>query len=223
MQSSTAIVLFARRAEDEAVYKPLLSSNKKNVQLHDRLISTAKAAAKGQGTLIHFHEDLQKGDTFGERITNCVTSVFKEGFSRVVLIGGDCPDLSGSSIREAVCALDQHQYVLGADQHGGAYLIGFTRGQFEADTFQTLAWNTSGLFEELKSYALQFGGLTCLDEQLDLNSGEDVVFTRLISSRLQEILTFIFKKSTHFVSKSYLTLLSKQSLLDYRRGPPMMA
>ena len=224
VQSPTAIVLFARRAEDEAIHKNLLLSKKKNLALHSKLVDRAKTVAReGNGEFIHFHEELQQGDTFGERITNCLSSVFNHGYSNVILVGGDSPELSVAHINEAVGGVQGNRFVLGEDQHGGAYLIGLTKKQFDSSTFQKLSWNTSDLFQDLRGYALKFGDCVSLEKSFDLNDVRDVVLFKSESSSLTKFLTLVFHQFFKNAEIKVAVAIQAIALIHSRRGPPVLS
>ena len=222
--SSTAIVLFARRADSEVFYKTLLTTKKKNLRLHEELIQTSKAVAEiSPCSFIHIHEDFQEGETFGERISNCTRSIFDRGFSRIILIGGDCPDLSIHDINEALISLDSNKLAIGPDSHGGTYLIGFSKDQFDLASFQKLSWNKSTFLRDLKNYALEFSEVTLLSEKTDLNSSQDVLINARSSQALKDILSRIFiDLFTGFQPKAR-PIVTRLIHDKNRRGPPALA
>ena len=67
----------------------------------------------------------QEGSSFGERLDNAVQTLTDLGYSKVVVVGSDCPDLELEDIQLAFSALEHHRLVLGPDHRGGCYLIGF--------------------------------------------------------------------------------------------------
>ncbi len=72
------------------------------------------------GRRVHF----QSGKGFGERLENALETLAGLGYSEVVVVGRDCPELSRDLIGEAFRLLDRHRLVLGPDHRGGCYLIG---------------------------------------------------------------------------------------------------
>ncbi len=57
-----------------------------------------------------------------------------------VLIGTDCPSLSGSLLEQAFEQLSEHDLVLGPAEDGGYYLIGVSR--VDPGLFDGVAWST---------------------------------------------------------------------------------
>lgn len=89
---------------------------------------------------------VQSGGNLGKRMKNAFSYGFGEGFSRVVLIGSDLPDLPGDFIALGLEALDTHDAVLGPSSDGGYYLIGFSKQTFLPEAFDNIAWGTNRVF-----------------------------------------------------------------------------
>jgi len=66
---------------------------------------------------------LQKGQSFGERLTNAIEELANLGYSEIVMVGRDCPDLEIADIHLAFDRLGDFRLVLGPDHRGGCYLI----------------------------------------------------------------------------------------------------
>ena len=88
----------------------------------------------------------QEGRDVGERMENAFRQAFNRGFSRVVLIGSDIPDLPASLIKEALAALPMHDAVIGPARDGGYYLVGFRNDTFFPGVFSGIAWSTGTVF-----------------------------------------------------------------------------
>ncbi len=67
---------------------------------------------------------VQQGADLGLRMRNALNDRLQEGYSRVVLIGTDCYELTSEVIRDAFEALDNTDYVFGPAEDGGYYLVG---------------------------------------------------------------------------------------------------
>jgi rSAM/selenodomain-associated transferase 1 len=90
----------------------------------------------------------QAGADLGSRMEHAFRDAFAEGFSRVVLVGSDLPELEPMIISEAFDALKQEDAVLGPAADGGYYLIGFRRETILSGVFHGIAWSTPTVFEE---------------------------------------------------------------------------
>jgi glycosyltransferase A (GT-A) superfamily protein (DUF2064 family) len=66
---------------------------------------------------------LQRGRTFGERLSNGIDELSDLGYQEIVIIGRDCPDLEVADIDVAFDRLANFRLVLGPDHRGGCYLI----------------------------------------------------------------------------------------------------
>jgi uncharacterized protein len=88
----------------------------------------------------------QEGDSFGQRLGGTFRRVFGLGFSRIVLVGADSPELSLHDLTDAFAKLEQHDLVLGPAADGGYYLIALKR--FYSSLFENITWSTSAVFAE---------------------------------------------------------------------------
>jgi rSAM/selenodomain-associated transferase 1 len=124
------------------------------------------------GTKLNFSEWLgeqhryrsQTGNDLGERLRNAFESAFsafEEGFSKVVAIGSDSPDLPVDFLRRAFEELESHDAVIGPSSDGGYYLIGFSRSSFLPDAFDNIAWSSDGVFEQTVCTLKQHGRDVC--------------------------------------------------------------
>ncbi len=85
--------------------------------------ATAVRAWLGDAVAIR---DQGEGD-LGDRMDRAVICAFSEGSSSVVVIGGDCPQLTAEHLSAAFATLAQSDAVLGPAADGGYYLIGQRR------------------------------------------------------------------------------------------------
>jgi len=117
----------------------------------------------------------QKGCDLGDKMKNAFVCTFGEGFSKVVIIGSDIPDLSEEFLRQAFAQLDSFDAVIGPSSDGGYYLIGFSSNSFLAEAFDDVAWSTSAVFDQTLS-KLKSNGLTVhiLPEWHDIDTRADL-------------------------------------------------
>lgn len=76
----------------------------------------------------------------GERLAVAEAETRREGASRVVLIGSDCPQLEERHLEEAFATLRTAPSVLGPALDGGYYLIGLSREI--PGIFEGIPWST---------------------------------------------------------------------------------
>jgi rSAM/selenodomain-associated transferase 1 len=88
----------------------------------------------------------QAGKDLGERMKNAFIHTFSQGYSEVLLIGSDIPDLPGPLIEEAFEGLKNNEVVIGPAFDGGYYLIGFRKNTFLPGIFQGMHWGTDTVF-----------------------------------------------------------------------------
>lgn len=82
----------------------------------------------------------QRGEGLGERLARAHELLFADGFSRVVTIGTDCPDVDASRLRGAFDALKERAAVFGPSEDGGYWLVG--QSVPEPGLFADVDWST---------------------------------------------------------------------------------
>ena len=111
-------------------------------ELNRQTIATAR---KTGIPYVIFSENEQVGNTFGERFTNALTSVFDSGYDQVITVGNDTPHLSAGHILLAQEKLKQSALVIGPSTDGGCYLMGIKKNHFKPEQFKNLPWQSSKL------------------------------------------------------------------------------
>ncbi|MBE9528955.1 MAG: glycosyltransferase [Proteobacteria bacterium] len=132
----------------------------------------------------------QHGDGLGERIANLFIFLFEAGFTSVVVIGSDSPDLPMERIETAVALLSSseqksQQVVVGPAVDGGYYLIGMNGGvtggldEPQRELFKEIPWSTSEVLETtLKRAASAALEVTLIDEWHDIDTPEDLILLK---------------------------------------------
>ena len=87
---------------------------------------------------------LQQGADIGERMSKAFEDLFSKGYTKVVLIGSDVPELPAESIDQALKHLDFYDCVIGPSADGGYYLIALKKRL--PDLFRGINWSTSEVF-----------------------------------------------------------------------------
>lgn len=90
----------------------------------------------------------QRGDRFGERLTNAATDLLHIGFESCCLINSDSPTVTAYAFRQAVAGLqgDNNRIVLGPAEDGGYYLIGMRK--IYRRLFEDIDWSTERVFAQ---------------------------------------------------------------------------
>jgi rSAM/selenodomain-associated transferase 2/rSAM/selenodomain-associated transferase 1 len=91
------------------------------------------------------YHDQGRGD-LGERMARAIADSFQSGGERVVLVGTDCPRLTGVLVQRALELLKSNDLVLGPASDGGYYLIGVRR--IVPQLFSEILWGTSEVLEK---------------------------------------------------------------------------
>jgi rSAM/selenodomain-associated transferase 1 len=91
----------------------------------------------------------QQGADLGERMHYAFCSALAK-YSHALLIGCDCPSLTGQDLEEALTALNQeNDVVLAPAEDGGYVLIGLNRPQPEL--FDNMPWGTKRVLDQTRS------------------------------------------------------------------------
>lgn len=131
-------------AEALRVYRILLEKTRAaalNVEAERRLYYSDFVETGDEWPETHFHKHAQTGQDLGERMENAFRDAFSDGGTKVVIIGSDCPDLSGTLLQGAFQRLDEADFVLGPASDGGYYLLGMKT--LEASLFRDMEWSVS--------------------------------------------------------------------------------
>jgi hypothetical protein len=98
--------------------------------------------------------------------------VYDAGFDKIIVLGNDCPGLSLQKIKQTVFLLTKNQVVLGPDNRGGCYLMGFDKKSFDSAMLAQLPWQKKSLLHVLiQSLA---PSIAFLESLFDVNSSEDI-------------------------------------------------
>ena len=157
--TGTILMLFSRSVQAEACRKQQLHpAGHIRRALSQAFIHHSRQLAQQSGLpWVQIDESQQEGDSFGERFHNAFRQLFAAGYSRVIAIGNDSPDLEPAHIQRAATLLDTQELVLGPASDGGFYLMGFRRKAFEALPLSSLPWQSSSLAAALYTTLLQSG------------------------------------------------------------------
>lgn len=118
----------------------------------------------------------------GDRMQRAVSEAFQQGLKRVVIMGTDCPGVTGVIARTGFDLLSQFDLVLGAAEDGGYYLIGFR--QEMGQLFHNIPWGTSEVRARTVEAASRLGlRVVSLDLLADVDRSEDLEVWEQESSR----------------------------------------
>lgn len=168
----TAILVFANSADEDSHIKKIGG----DTSLFDALTQHSLKIVKNTGLpYFHFTEREQFGETFGERFTHAIQSIFDSGFANIIAIGNDSPQLKTQHLLQTYKQLRLGKTVLGPAVDGGFYLLGLHRSNFHQESFEALPWQVTSLFNATQHY---FESLGCtvfsLDRLMDIDSASDI-------------------------------------------------
>jgi len=126
----------------------------------------------------------QRGASVADRRRHVYDDLAVSGFTRIVMIGGDAPDLPLESLRQAFEALarDPAPVVLGPSASGGCYLIGASAASGVPDIFSNVRWGTPFTSDDVTHACARLGlAVHRLEPWNDVNAPGDL---RLLAARL---------------------------------------
>ena len=223
--TKAAIILFAHLPEFEARAKSMsaISSKKATQKISIALTQHFFTLAKQTSAeifLIDTHH--QKGNTFGERITNAFADVYAKGYENVICIGNDCPELNLSQLQNAIIDTEKGNVVLGPTRDGGAYLIGIPKKKFNKVSFLNIKWQKRKTFRDLKN--LYHSSIIELEIFTDLNSANAIS----AANPKNTVIKFLHHIIQNF--KSNLEVTKTSFIIDFffvnrafLKGPPLSA
>ncbi|AJR02529.1 DUF2064 domain-containing protein [Siansivirga zeaxanthinifaciens] len=220
-ESKTAILIFANSAEKEITSKSF-SSKSLFETLNKQTINIAKKTGL---PYFHFSEKQQIGNSFGERFTNAIQSVFDLGFNTVITIGNDTPHLTTKHILKTVEKLQKHSIVLGPSTDGGFYLMGLKKSQFNKETFLKLPWQTSKLNRSIsKLKASKKINITYLEVLTDIDTASDIKLVldsfKTLSKTLKTLLLQSFLSVKTIIFFHFISIKNFILNLQLNKGSP---
>ena len=118
----------------------------------------------------------QAAGDLGTKMTAAFNEVFEAGYSKVVIVGSDCYDLTADIVATAFESLHKTDLVLGPAADGGYYLLG--QKKTNKHIFEVKAWSTSSVLSETLLLAKQEGlSYTLLPVLQDVDEEKDVYFS----------------------------------------------
>lgn len=121
---------------------------------------------------------VQEGEDLGLRMKNAFQHAFNQGYTKVIGIGSDLPDISTKIIQDGFNALDRSDTVFGPATDGGYYLIGMN--QMQDYLFENKSWSTEHVLKQsirdLEERALSHTFIHTLN---DIDTIEDLINSSL--------------------------------------------
>lgn len=222
MNQSTAILIFAHSALEEVKNKHF----KKGLELFSTLNATVIKTVKKTG-LPYFiiTQKEQTGNTFGERFTHAIDSVFKKGYSNIITIGNDCPELKTQQLQQAALHLQESKTSIGPTLDGGFYLLAFNKKQFDKKAFSQLPWQKASLRKELLKVLKSKNAIIsnfCFFN--DIDSQKDINYYLSDKNKINPEILSLLKAGTTSISKNNIFFHSKKISLfiPFNKGSPFV-
>lgn len=166
MKDKNAIIIFTKNPEKGKVKTRLAASigddaalNIYKILLHHTANITKKIKADryafyadeiGGDEFFHqyfFNKEIQEGNDLGEKMYNAFSVLInKKKYQKVVIVGGDCYELTSQIIEQAFSLLENHDGVIGPAKDGGYYLLGL-KEPYSA-LFLNKTWSTESVCDE---------------------------------------------------------------------------
>lgn len=113
-----------------------------------------------------FTQHEQQGADLGERLERAFDALLTAPGDRVVIVGADCPAITGPLVRSAFASLATHPVVLGPASDGGYWLVGLRKRT--PPLFRGIPWSTGAVMAQTLERAarseLTVGQLDMLDD-----------------------------------------------------------
>jgi glycosyltransferase A (GT-A) superfamily protein (DUF2064 family) len=222
--NDTAILVFANSANRDSHIKKIGVDTSLFNALNAHTLKIVKAASL---PYFHFTEREQCGETFGERFTNAIQSVFDEGFTNIIAIGNDSPQLKTQHLLETHQQLQKGKTVLGPAVDGGFYLLGLHVSNFHQDSFKLLPWQETILFNATQHYFESLGcTVSSLNRLIDIDSASDIKrLSNHITTLVGDWLS-LFSKLTHqtiaFLEVGKTTQKNIFLFIPFNKGSPVL-
>ncbi|MEW2920674.1 DUF2064 domain-containing protein [Muricauda sp. ANG21] len=220
----TAILVFANSADTDSHIKKIGG----NTSLFDALNEHSLKIVKASGLpYFHFTEKEQVGETFGERFTHALQSLFDKGFANIIAIGNDSPQLKTQHLLEAHQHLQLGKTVLGPAVDGGFYLLGLHASNFNPESFAGLPWQMTTLFNATRHH-FESGGCTVfsLNRLLDIDSASDIKrlsnHISTLADRWLSLFSKILGETIAFLEAGHTTRKNIFLFIPFNKGSPVV-
>ncbi|MEB3159928.1 MAG: TIGR04282 family arsenosugar biosynthesis glycosyltransferase [Synechocystis sp.] len=97
----------------------------------------------------------QHSGNLGDRLQAAFQAAFDQGSQTVIVVGIDCPFITGELLQTAFNALQEYDVVIGPALDGGYYLLGLNTPR--PDYFQHIDWSTPQVYDQTLAKIQQNG------------------------------------------------------------------
>lgn len=120
-----------------------------------------------------YHKKVQQGNNLGERMMLAFSQLFQQGYSKIIIIGTDCPGLTIHILKDAFKKLNETDIAIGPSTDGGYYLLGMKI--VHPQLFQDIQWSTDTVLKVTQKIILSINkSATLLPELTDIDEAKDL-------------------------------------------------
>ncbi len=117
---------------------------------------------------------VQVGETLGDRMKTAFETGYQLGYTNIIGIGADLPDIRHELIEKGFEALNDSDFVFGPAEDGGYYMVGMSKEEGKY-IFENKPWSTTELLSITKAEISEKGDSIHLFETLnDIDTIEDL-------------------------------------------------
>ena len=128
-----------------------------------------------------YYKKVQQGNDLGERMMLAFSELFQHGYSKIIIIGSDCPGLSSAILKDAFNKLNEADIVLGPSTDAGYYLLGMKI--VHPQLFQHIQWSTDTVLKDTQKIISSINkSATLLPELTDIDEAKDLQHFHLFNT-----------------------------------------
>lgn len=121
-----------------------------------------------------FQKKMQAGEVLGDRMMLAFMELFQQGYSKIIIIGSDCPQLTSFVLVDAFDMLGANEVVIGPSSDGGYYLLGLTK--LIPELFTNKQWSTDTVLADTIKDTVRLGkACVFLPELFDVDTAGDLL------------------------------------------------
>lgn len=224
MSVSTRILFFTRTSEAEARKKRIVEDVQKNRLAVQALIWAGRRQITASGIpALELNQYDQVGNSFGEKLTNGIESLFNEGVQHVIVIGNDSPELTSKDLLHAQSVLDRGCQAMGKTSAGGTWILGLRKELFDRKSFAALPWQSSALGQAMEFLLNSQGDLYLFRELGEISTVHSlsIFLSSAYSSPLKKLLLQILRQDPVVLPASEVQDCRELIFRRSQRAPPL--
>ena len=171
-------------------------------------------------------ETQQYGNGFAEKFCNAIEYCFGKGFQNIITVGSDCATLKASDLLAAARQLQQNNSSLGADVHGGFFMLALQRKFYRRNAFLQFNWGGRQLSSEIKAFFTNIFVQDLLVQGCgtDINSTKDLnaVVVQKNKPSFFRLLRFLINSFSEYCITSSNAYSFHYANFFCLRGPPFL-